>query len=720
MTDDVLKGFWVSLGYKVDEASESKFRDGVAKAEKALVSLGAAAVAVSSAIAAATIKIAGQFDELYYSSQRIGTSAKNLEALRYAFDQVGSSSAAASSAAESFGAKMRTNPGIGSYVRSLGVLTEQGGKARDTIEVLLDAVDAIRKKHPYYVGAQVAGILGISEEQFNTFEKYGRQIRGGIEEYGRAAKSVGLDVDDAAKRSAEFDRSLRSLWLTFTVVAEKVFTDLEPALKALVDQVRAWLAAHPQEIENGILAIGTAARQVALWITDDKHGLVPALKEVMSVLKELYSLMILVTPAFQGLGLGIKAIGWLRSGGDNGGVPGVGHDGGTPAAGSAGGNIVTRTLRRIGGALGIGSASAEGSPPVGAGTGAGHVASKAERAAFIRQEAAKRGINPDYALRVAQSEGFNVFAGDPDATKTPTSFGDFQLHYAGRGAGMGGKGVGDAFTRDTGLDARDPKNWREADRYALDQVVKGGWGPWHGAARIGITGRQGISTDAKPQGWQVTEEEKTTAARAAIGVMVFGDSIAARLRSVAPGKIGGVGVERISSSQILKNIMDGPREELKGKHIILASGSNSPDDMESVRKSLAYLRASGPASITLMGAGDRPNIAGLNSRLQGIAREAGVNFMPLGPLDAERIHPTNPRQLLSDTLSRIPSLSPQSTIPPGTVDNSSSSSRDVTLNQKTDIHVHGSGDVMATANEVARHQGRVGNLNLRDAQGAIR
>jgi hypothetical protein len=57
-------------------------------------------------------------------------------------------------------------------------------------------------------------------------------------------------------------------------------------------------------------------------------------------------------------------------------------------------------------------------------------------------------------LRIYGSEGASAYVGDHGS-----SFGPFQLHYGGiHGAGAGNQvgGMGDQFTRETGLDARNP------------------------------------------------------------------------------------------------------------------------------------------------------------------------------------------------------------------------------------------------------------------------
>lgn len=114
----------------------------------------------------------------------------------------------------------------------------------------------------------------------------------------------------------------------------------------------------------------------------------------------------------------------------------------------------------------------------------GAFTSQAEKEAYIRSEAAKRGINPNTAMAVARSEGFGSFSGD-----NGTSFGAYQLHVTPGGRG---KAVGDQFRAATGLDPSDPANERAAISFALSDAKKNGWGAYHGAANTGIGTWQGI------------------------------------------------------------------------------------------------------------------------------------------------------------------------------------------------------------------------------------
>lgn len=97
---------------------------------------------------------------------------------------------------------------------------------------------------------------------------------------------------------------------------------------------------------------------------------------------------------------------------------------------------------------------------------------------YIRHAALARGINPDVAVAVSRNESRlgQDYTGDQGS-----SFGPYQLHY-GRVAPGGNAvgGLGDTFTKKTGLNARDPKTWRDQVDFSLDQARAGGWGPWHG------------------------------------------------------------------------------------------------------------------------------------------------------------------------------------------------------------------------------------------------
>lgn len=112
--------------------------------------------------------------------------------------------------------------------------------------------------------------------------------------------------------------------------------------------------------------------------------------------------------------------------------------------------------------------------------------------AHARSEAARLHIDPDTAVRVANTEGG---FGDPvrqsqyikpDGTPEQ-SFGPYQLNVEG---GLGA----DALA--AGIDPRNPAHARQAITFALEHAARNGWGAFHGAAAAGIGEREGIGVDS--------------------------------------------------------------------------------------------------------------------------------------------------------------------------------------------------------------------------------
>lgn len=258
MSAEVMKEFLVSLGWKIDKQGEKDVTAAIAGVTKAAGAMALALGAAAVAAAAAVTKIAAGFDTLYFSSQRTGASVQNIKALQYAFSQVGSSSEAAASAIEAYAKAIRTNPGVGQYVKDLGV--KQTG---DAFNDLSAAIDKIQAKNPYYAGAQMAGLLGISEEQYQTFTKYRKEIGTYRAEYEKFTKQFGLNNDEAAKSSASFMRGLNSLGTLATVVGQKFLVALAPAFDRVVKGILSWIDANPEKIERIFNAIATAGEWVS-------------------------------------------------------------------------------------------------------------------------------------------------------------------------------------------------------------------------------------------------------------------------------------------------------------------------------------------------------------------------------------------------------------------------------------------------------------------------
>jgi hypothetical protein len=114
----------------------------------------------------------------------------------------------------------------------------------------------------------------------------------------------------------------------------------------------------------------------------------------------------------------------------------------------------------------------------------------------IRDKFSARGIDPDIAVRVAKSEGLFAYKYSPTGQSFipgEQSFGPFQLNYSPKGTSLG-----DRFTRETGLDARNPATVDKQIDFVAEWVRKHGWGDFHGwkGDRFAGINREGAAPNA--------------------------------------------------------------------------------------------------------------------------------------------------------------------------------------------------------------------------------
>jgi hypothetical protein len=131
----------------------------------------------------------------------------------------------------------------------------------------------------------------------------------------------------------------------------------------------------------------------------------------------------------------------------------------------------------------------------------------AEIEGFIRDAAMRRGISGDIAIRVARSEGGVDEYAKRGTFATGSSWWALQLHYGGPGYEYLGTvaGMGTGFTKLTGWAPGEEAAWRDACRYGLNRAKASGWGPWYGAAHVGVAQWEGINVnhpwDANAETW---------------------------------------------------------------------------------------------------------------------------------------------------------------------------------------------------------------------------
>ncbi|MBB3004358.1 hypothetical protein FHX57_006740 [Paraburkholderia tropica] len=256
MSDNVLREFLVSLGFKIDEAGLKKFENSVEGVTKSVINIGAGIAAAATGVVAGVKIISSQMENLYYASQRTGATVGNIMALRYAAGQIGLSADQAQGALENFARTLRLNPGSGGLLDSLGV------KGGDPAELFTGFIEKMKGMQPY-VAAAYAGLFGIDPDTLLMLENGLPKLEDEKKKYASKLAAFGIDPDQAAAAGKDFNNSIRVVKDTFNDLWIVIESKLAPVLTPLVDQFEKFAENHAGEVAQGI---ADAVANLANWI----------------------------------------------------------------------------------------------------------------------------------------------------------------------------------------------------------------------------------------------------------------------------------------------------------------------------------------------------------------------------------------------------------------------------------------------------------------------
>lgn len=285
--ENILKEFLVSLGFKVDPASESRFKDSVKSATDSMKEFSVAVAAAATETLIGLNRMANNLGALHFQSQRVGASANSIKAFQLAIQQAGGTAEGASSALETLATKFRESPGWEQKLNGMGIATRDAtGKARDNAEVLLDLGQKLAKMNNSQAMAE-GRALGIDEKTIlalrdpATIKTYQDQIA--------LQKQLGTNLDDSSAKATAFSQEMNKLKATFDAFTSSAVGDLSeqllPALQATNEGLREfadWFHALPPESQQAIKTIAEIGAGLALIVTNLK--LIAAAKGVLSAL----------------------------------------------------------------------------------------------------------------------------------------------------------------------------------------------------------------------------------------------------------------------------------------------------------------------------------------------------------------------------------------------------------------------------------------------------
>ncbi|MCJ2036396.1 phage tail tip lysozyme [Methylobacterium sp. J-068] len=260
MATDVLKEFLVAISYKIDASSERKFLSSIDSATKSLAKMSLGIEAALLSINAYALRVATNFDQIYYASGRVGASVTNMKALAYGLSQMGSSADAANASMENFARTIRNNPGYNSVLERLGIRTKDAsGMQRDATKLMEDFGKALRSK-PQHQQAMYLDMFGIDE-------RTGRALIQGVERfadgYREKLKKAGLDPDKAARDGNALKQAMTSVGSSIDIIGAKIasrlFDDQGNAFKRFLD----FLDQHGDKIADTVSKLALVALQLA-------------------------------------------------------------------------------------------------------------------------------------------------------------------------------------------------------------------------------------------------------------------------------------------------------------------------------------------------------------------------------------------------------------------------------------------------------------------------
>jgi hypothetical protein len=259
MPDDTLRDFLVSIGYKIDEANQKKFNDGL---EGTLVKANLLSAAIEGLAKTAYDKIGqvGQsFEDLYRQSQRSEASVQGIIAFKNAVAQTGGTAEAAGESIENFGKFLRTPIPRQFIEGTLGIKTAINGVNVETTQLLTNIGAALAGKPKYIQDqflAMTKGILDyrtlLATQQPDFAGRYGAELR--------SVQQSGI-TDKIAKDITGIDQNLTLIDQHFNTMVAGAEGKFELAFQKPIERFKDWLVANEPIIDSTLGKIITKMSQ---------------------------------------------------------------------------------------------------------------------------------------------------------------------------------------------------------------------------------------------------------------------------------------------------------------------------------------------------------------------------------------------------------------------------------------------------------------------------
>lgn len=286
----------VALGFQIDAKSLQRLEDALNIMARGFDRLNASMAQTGQWVG----QMAEKLEAVYFSAQRVGSSASNLRAFGGAAQDFGVSVQTAESSLKSLKQAMEDGRAV-DFLKDSGLdvdtVDKTTGKLRDTVQVMGDILAQLHALTPQDA-RRLADNLGIDDDLMNPqrasalLQRY-REIR-------QAAAATGLDA--VSVDAHESMNSIREIGRTFDNISTKVAGTFLDKLKGPLQEFSQWFETHGPLIGERISEVAEAVLDMALAVAPVLGWLAGAVFELDALTGGWSSQIMLAVAAFRLLG----------------------------------------------------------------------------------------------------------------------------------------------------------------------------------------------------------------------------------------------------------------------------------------------------------------------------------------------------------------------------------------------------------------------------------
>jgi len=249
---EYIKEFLVGVGFDIDANKITQFTKTMGLVSKVVGGVATTAIIASSSTVAFAAKMAVGLEDLYWATQRIGTSIAGIKGYEFAISNFGGTADGARTMLEGLASAIRSNPATEGILNSLGVMTRdpKTGAWLDRVQVITQLGQKLRSM-PFFQAKSYAEMLGVYTSDPDLLALM-RGPGADVQHVADLYKKLGIDQNKLARDSHEFMNNWRNLETTINAVADKLEQDLLPSMNKLVTQANTYFG-KPESDPTGFL-----------------------------------------------------------------------------------------------------------------------------------------------------------------------------------------------------------------------------------------------------------------------------------------------------------------------------------------------------------------------------------------------------------------------------------------------------------------------------------